>query len=628
MGLRTQQIICLAAFLCILGECRWTRLQAWQTERSIEQHQFSPPDIKRAVHLPYAQFQIPFNIDHSGATPTSVQLYVSTDGGATWQLHGRQASTAKHFDFRAAAEGEYLFTVQTVDSTGVAFPSPHPPLRVLVDTTRPQTSIQADLDHHGNLIVDLKASDPNLDIQSATLRVRTDRDSSWREVAIDQLGTEENHLEGQVELILPPCREVLMIFSVMDHAKNNSEVSFRFAMPRTAVGPSDMQLASNRPGTNHLGQDPKATGGSDANLPVATNASSFVQTGSLPGAIAWDADAERRMKTNANPPSAVTDKSGNAGLLNAPPLAQHSPGPTRSAVDRENGPGRLTGGRVDLQMMPSHLSGEAEEIPPPQAESPPQNQELLRLDLEEPSLQLEGHPRQNAGANPRQAVERDEMPSSEIVDSRDPYYCKSRTFSLDYSVEALGGNLLSEVELWGTEDSGVTWEKWGTDPDRITPFDVRVGNDGLFGFRMVIVGQSGYVLGQPRSGDPADVWIFVDTELPSCKITRAVYGEGSEAGMLVIDYSCWDSQLTEYPITISYSVGPDGPWTTVASGLKNSGLYLWKVEPNVPDRVYLKLEAVDKAGNTGVHRMDLPINIKGLSPRGRIQGFRPIIEPN
>ena len=62
--------------------------------------------------------------------------------------------------------------------------------------------------------------------------------------------------------------------------------------------------------------------------------------------------------------------------------------------------------------------------------------------------------------------------------------------------------------------------------------------------------------------------------------------------------------------------------------MKNTGLYLWKADAALPSRVYLKLEAVDKSGNTGIHRLELPIDTKGLAPRGRIQGIRPIVSPN
>ena len=204
------------------------------------------------------------------------------------------------------------------------------------------------------------------------------------------------------------------------------------------------------------------------------------------------------------------------------------------------------------------------------------------------------------------------------------YHSRSRSFSLDYSVDSLRGMALADIELWGTEDRGITWQKWGSDPDRESPFDVQVANDGSFGFRMVILSSNGLVSNRPQDGDDADMWIHVDTEMPRTKITRALYGEGDEAGMLVIDYNCEDSQLHDRPVTLSYSERPTGPWVTIASGLRNTGTHAWKADTGLPPQVYLRVQAVDRAGNTSEHCLELPVNLRGLAPRGRIQGFRPI----
>jgi hypothetical protein len=206
------------------------------------------------------------------------------------------------------------------------------------------------------------------------------------------------------------------------------------------------------------------------------------------------------------------------------------------------------------------------------------------------------------------------------------YYSRSKSFSLDYDIDMTRGSSVTSVELWGTMDDGKTWSKWGEDEDRESPFDIRVDEEGMFGFRVVIVGSNLIASNQPRAGDPADAWIYVDTKTPDVKIISAVYGSGEEAGNLVIDYSCADDQLIDRPISISFSDRRDGPWTTIASGLKNTGRYLWAAEPNLPKRIYLRIEAVDRAANIGVYRLDIPVDVEGLAPRGRIKGFRPITD--
>ena len=61
-----------------------------------------------------------------------------------------------------------------------------------------------------------------------------------------------------------------------------------------------------------------------------------------------------------------------------------------------------------------------------------------------------------------------------------------------------------------------------------------------------------------------------------------------------------------------------------AAGLPNDGSYHWRVEPHVPQQVYLRLEVRDKAGNVGVHQLREPINVSGLRPKAHIRGILPI----
>lgn len=549
------------------------------------------------MFLPFAQFQIPFNIDSTGPEPASVQLWVSTDEGSNWQMHGSAAPRDKHFDFRAASEGLYLFSVRTVDAAGVSFPSSSPPLRVRVDTSQPQVALRADINSEGKLVIDVRVDDEHLDLSSALLRLRTDRDGQWRDVPLEELRFGGEFYESQTLVSVAPCREVAIVFAIQDQAQNSGEATFKLSMPRTASADSDVKLAStgekSRPGTAKPARSPS----SERNRYAPASA-----VPSIAGATPWEPDSR--------------------------PLGD--PRPIR--------PGRLVG-TEGLQLEASDL---AEELPLPAPEEHPTaaprvrriettptapgsgtefgdrefgDREFRAPELGDTDLREPASPDQ-----PEDDLDRSERSST----AGQAYHCKSLAFSLDYSVEARDTSALADVELWGTEDGGRTWTMWGSDPDRQSPFDVRVGNEGLFGFCMVIVGANGVVSNRPQSGDAADVWINVDTIPPVAKITRAVYGDGPQSAMLVIDYNCSDEHLVERPISLSFSARRDGPWTTIATGLANTGNYLWKVDPTLAKHVYLKLDVVDKAGNTTTQRLDLPVDIQGLAPRGRIRGFRPI----
>lgn len=568
---------CLAVILMV-GLVYAQTDSAGQTSRTQTSPAQGAQNSSEPVFLSFAKFKIPFNIERKRSELSRVQLWVSTDKGESWQMHGSAQPGDQYFDFSAAAEGTYFFSVQTVDHQGGVYPSQSPPLKIMVDTTKPDAAIRADINASGELTVDIRTYDENLDLDSAELNIRTDRDPTWRKISVDRFDIVNEIYQSQVITQVGMCREVGIVFSIADRAQNTGEASFKLDMPRTAQGRQDMTLASNQ---------------------AAADIRQVPLTGAptIQGAIEW------------RPAEKAPVRSG--------------------AVERQ--PGRLAA--TESATLPPRYESQAEELPPPAAmreyEVGPNGQYTQASPGFSTPVSSSSPSSEQIGREPQAE---DLLGQAGSIDGGQggsgAYFCKTSAFSLDYAVESLGGSTLSSVELWGTANAGRTWQLWGEDPDRQSPFDVQVEDEGLFGFRMVIVGSNGVVSNRPQDGDSADVWIHIDTTEPTVKITRAVYGKGEEDGMLVIDYNCQDSNLVAKPISLAYSETVDGPWQPIANGQANTGLYLWKASPNLPQRIYLKLEAVDKAGNVGVHRLDLPINTRGLGPRGRIQGFRPIFNPS
>ncbi len=634
-------------------------------------------------YFPHSQFKIPFNVDARGSLPAQVQLWVSTDNGATWQMHGTSTPDRRGFDFRAAAEGLYLFAVQTVDETGKAYPSTQPPMRIYIDTTRPNIAVKADVNAAGQVVVDIRISEEHLKLDTVRLNYRTDQQTQWQEVEVTNLVSAGEVYEGQLALDIKNCREIGFVVTASDEAANIGKASAQFTMPRTAAADQDIRFASQRTGAPATSQgtglvptpgavawpanQPPIAGGNfqprPNNPPPTTSIAGSKQTSPSTPSNSRQPKAMPALGSNkggwqvsgqlANSNGAAPDNAS-SGLSLEPPASTSRSTRGVSGFEDPASLGMGSGGANpissnDSSRQPSeqldfaNAGGSMEELPAPtpvdtdafgpqrepRAAKPstdrevPQGRQLVDVPNnrnEVTSDALDGlEPMANPPATPAE---------SDYSSHSQAYHCSSRSFSLDYELNAAAGNMLAEIELWGTEDGGSTWQKWGADPDRQSPFDVQVGNDGLFGFRMVIVSQNGKVSNRPMDGDPADSWIHVDTQRPGAKVTKAVYGEGRDAGMLVIEYVCSDDNLHDRPITLSYGETRNGPWITIATGLKNTGNYLWKAEPTLPGTVFLRLEVVDRAGNVGSHLLDLPINIQGLMPRGRIQGFRPITNPS
>lgn len=200
----------------------------------------------------------------------------------------------------------------------------------------------------------------------------------------------------------------------------------------------------------------------------------------------------------------------------------------------------------------------------------------------------------------------------------------TKRFRLNYGIDAIDPSGVARVDLWMTRDDGQTWNAWGSDPDNQSPFPVEVEEQGRYGFRVVIHSKDGLTGQGPSSGDDADMWVLIDTQPPLARIKSVPYGRGNEAGRLVINYAASDELLTIRPVTLGYSQTPEGPWTLIEQGIRNDGRYVWKVPANVPDKIYLRIEAIDKASNVGVHVLSQIIDVSGLVPRGTIHGVIPV----
>jgi hypothetical protein len=200
----------------------------------------------------------------------------------------------------------------------------------------------------------------------------------------------------------------------------------------------------------------------------------------------------------------------------------------------------------------------------------------------------------------------------------------STTFELDYDVESVGRSGIAKVELWVTRDGGRTWNSMGVDQDNRSPFRASLDGEGVYGFRMTVESGSGLRGRPPQAGDLPEVWIGIDLTRPSARLISAEPGAGDRAGEMIIRYEANDALLAKGPITLLRSAQPGGPWTTIAAGLESTGQYSWRFDAAAPDRVYLRLEARDEAGNVGAFEAADPISLERVLPQGRFRNVRPV----
>jgi len=203
----------------------------------------------------------------------------------------------------------------------------------------------------------------------------------------------------------------------------------------------------------------------------------------------------------------------------------------------------------------------------------------------------------------------------------------SKRISLNYELKEVGPSKVSLVELWVTRD-GRTWQKFKEDTGNgqtgpQPPFIVEVNDEGQYGF--TLVARSGVGLGErpPQVGDPPQVWVEVDLTKPIVRIQNIDPPRSVEDRNLTIAWSASDKNLGRQPITLSYSELAEGPWTPIASNLENTGRYVWPMPLNLPFRIYVKVEAADRAGNVGSAQTANPILVDLSKPKVTITTIEP-----
>ena len=582
------------------------------------------------VYWPRLDFVIPFNVDVTGQALCEIQLEVSENGGRSWKLDSSADLRTKQFQFNAKSDGEYQFRLKTLDSQGRSFDNPGEPLRILVDTKKPEGKLVVDIDQRGVMQAEFEIADLALDVSTIQLAYQTEELAQWRDIPIELTsGQNPAELFGAGSWSLPSgTRQLVVRLSAKDKAGNSLEITRLPQLPRSAGRGAGLQLASGKTRDSVNAIRPNQAIGSGVSEPAVdsfpkvevlgpTRALTKLDPVISSQLAAKDQVIEMQSKLIAQQQSATRQSQEDIGSRQ---FMARSEDPerfvqkNRSLPNTEVRPSKLpvrTLTDEDLEKMksssPMSLAGK-------RTESVLKTEEDLQTrspDIASGAMQLE--PKVNR------------LPGQTTF-NRDiqRLYSNSKAFSLDYHIDNDPDSPVAAVELWGTPDQGQTWSMWGQDPDRESPFDIEVETEGLFGFRMVIVGANGLASNRPRNGDNADAWIHVDVQNPQVKLTSALYGKGKESGSMVIEYRAEDDFFTDRPITLQYSQTPTGPWINIVTGARNNGRYVWAADPSLPPTIYLRIEAYDAAGNIAVNQLDLPVDVEGLAPRGRIQGFRPI----
>ena len=200
--------------------------------------------------------------------------------------------------------------------------------------------------------------------------------------------------------------------------------------------------------------------------------------------------------------------------------------------------------------------------------------------------------------------------------------------NLQYEVDDGGPDGPATVELFITRDGGRSWSTYGTDPDRKSPFAIDLGEDGVYG--LTLVARSAANLGDapPQPGERPQYLVEVDTTAPTVGFRDIEVGQGEHVGKVAISWFATDPHLAERPVVISYRAeGTTGEWKRMGDAIAATGRpFIWIVPPGAPNRIDLRIDAVDTLGHRAFAETapGKSILIDRSRPKGRIIGLDPV----
>ncbi|WP_298868535.1 hypothetical protein [uncultured Gimesia sp.] len=195
------------------------------------------------VYTSKTQFRIPYHydqaeIDRLGAR--EIRLYASTDRGVSWNHLKSVSPQARKFPFEATQDGEYWFSVRTLDSKNQLHPSGRvfePGLRVVIDTTPPQLDLDLRQISPGKVQLVWNAEDQNLDPTKLVLEYSQNGSQNWQRVIVAP------HRKGQTTWSISQGGVVAVRGMIKDHANNigNSQKKIRVVAAASRTVPKAKQ---------------------------------------------------------------------------------------------------------------------------------------------------------------------------------------------------------------------------------------------------------------------------------------------------------------------------------------------------------------------------------------------------
>jgi hypothetical protein len=228
------------------------------------------------------------------------------------------------------------------------------------------------------------------------------------------------------------------------------------------------------------------------------------------------------------------------------------------------------------------------------------------------------------GYSPGNAGNSLQNPANGLAIDSERKYLNTTHVSLSYEITEKGPSGISSIDMWYiTPTRG--WNKYplakeafkDTGGTGTLTFDVQ--GEGVYGFTLLPRSGVDTSAPPPLASDRPHLWIEVDLTKPVVELQSVLLGKDENKGKLLISWLARDKNLGEAPITLSYAADKEGPWTPFAPKLPNTGRYVWTMNgtQGLPWQFYIRVEAVDRAGNVGEAMSGL-VKVDTVLPKAKI----------
>jgi len=228
------------------------------------------------------------------------------------------------------------------------------------------------------------------------------------------------------------------------------------------------------------------------------------------------------------------------------------------------------------------------------------------------------------------------------------HYVNSTIVKLNYNV-TVGPSGVKKVTLWRQEEKQ-PWtkvlEKDGANlrPDNqpagvlpgerakteTLPLIDDVKKDGIYGYIIVVESRAGTSGRDPKPNDPPHTSVIVDTTPPVVKMTEPkvrANGTPNQGALVDIVWQATDKNMAAAPITLEYAEKIEGPWRVIAEKIENTGKFSWAVPPTEPFSFFVRVKAIDRAGNVAQDVSKEPVVVDLTVPQVEIHDVAPVPSP-